>query len=150
MTAITSTANRRMTKRDYFTALKTFAEVGEFKFPISQRIGTSEDFETVYVDISPAEMAEFAKHELELLDRKNTVDKKPTKTQQENEVIKTTVLSAMESNRLYSISEMLKEFPVCKDMSNQKLSSLVRQMVLDKQVERVEDKRKAFFRKVSA
>ena len=149
MIATTSTTSRRMTKRDYFTALKTFAEVGEFKFPTSQRIGTSEDFETVYVDVSPAEMAEFAKHELELLDRKNTVDKKPTKTQQENEVIKTSVLSAMEVNRLYSISEMLKEFPVCKDMSNQKLSSLVRQMVLDKQVERVEDKRKAFFRKVS-
>ena len=92
---------------------------------------------------------EFITHEIELLDRKNTVDKKPTKTQQENEVIKSAVLSAMEANRLYSISEMLKEFPACKDMSNQKLSSLVRQMVLDKQVERIEDKRKAFFRKVS-
>ena len=125
--ANTNTTTRKPTKRDNFTALLKLSEVK-----------------------ADPKLVEFITHEIDLLDRKNTVDKKPTKTQQENEVIKTTVLSAMESNRLYSISEMLKEFPVCKGMSNQKLSSLVRQMVLDKQVERVEDKRKAFFRKVSA
>ena len=125
--ANTNTTTRKPTKRDNFTALLKLSEVK-----------------------ADPKLVEFITHEIDLLDRKNTVDKKPTKTQQENEVIKTTVLSAMESDRLYSISEMLKEFPVCKDMSNQKLSSLVRQMVLDKQVERVEDKRKAFFRKVSA
>lgn len=122
----TNTTTRKPTKRDNFNALLKLSEVK-----------------------ADPKLVEFITHEIDLLDRKNTVDKKPTKTQQENEVIKTSVLSAMESNRLYSISEMLKEFPVCKDMSNQKLSSLVRQMVLDKQVERVEDKRKAFFRKVS-
>ena len=125
--ANTNTTTRKPTKRDNFTALLKLSEVK-----------------------ADPKLVEFITHEIDLLDRKNTVDKKPTKTQQENEAIKTTVLSAMESDRLYSISEMLKEFPVCKDMSNQKLSSLVRQMVLDKQVERVEDKRKAFFRKVSA
>lgn len=124
--ANTNTTTRKPTKRDNFTALLKLSEVK-----------------------ADPKLVEFITHEIDLLDRKNTVDKKPTKTQQENEVIKTTVLSAMERDRLYSISEMLKEFPVCKDMSNQKLSSLVRQMVLDKQVERVEDKRKAFFRKVS-
>lgn len=124
--ANTNTTARKPTKRDNFTALLKLSEVK-----------------------ADPKLVEFITHEIDLLDRKNTVDKKPTKTQQENEVIKTTVLSAMERDRLYSISEMLKEFPVCKDMSNQKLSSLVRQMVLDKQVERVEDKRKAFFRKVS-
>lgn len=125
--ANTNTTTRKPTKRDNFTALLNLSEVK-----------------------ADPKLVEFITHEIDLLDRKNTVDKKPTKTQQENEVIKTTVLSAMESDRLYSISEMLKEFPVCKDMSNQKLSSLVRQMMLNKQVERVEDKRKAFFRKVSA
>lgn len=122
----TNTTTRKPTKRDHFNALLKLSEVK-----------------------ADPKLVEFITHEIDLLDRKNTVDKKPTKTQQENEGIKSSVLSAMEANRLYSISEMLKEFPVCKDMSNQKLSSLVRQMVLDKQVERVEDKRKAFFRKVS-
>ena len=123
----TTNTTRKPTKRDNFNALLKLSEVK-----------------------ADPKLVEFITHEIELLDRKNTVDKKPTKTQQENEVIKSSVLSAMESDRLYSISEMLKEFPVCAGMSNQKLSSLVRQLVIDKQVERVEDKRKAFFRKVSA
>lgn len=135
-----TTSSVRLTKRDYFTAILSKVDM-DATYDIPKGDAT--------VKVSGADVAGFLNHELELLDRKNTVDKKPTKTQQENEVIKTTVLSAMERDRLYSISEMLKEFPVCKDMSNQKLSSLVRQMVLDKQVERVEDKRKAFFRKVS-
>ena len=135
-----TTSSVRLTKRDYFTAILSKVDM-DATYDIPKGDAT--------VKVSGTDVAGFLNHELELLDRKNTVDKKPTKTQQENEVIKTTVLSAMERDRLYSISEMLKEFPVCKDMSNQKLSSLVRQMVLDKQVERVEDKRKAFFRKVS-
>ena len=125
-TMTNTNTTRKPTKRDNFNALLKLSEVK-----------------------ADPKLVEFITHEIELLDRKNTVDKKPTKTQQENEAIKSSVLSAMEANRLYSISEMLKEFPACKDMSNQKLSSLVRQMVLDKQVERIEDKRKAFFRKVS-
>lgn len=136
----TTTSNVRLTKRDFFNAALSSLDMNAV-FTIPKGDG--------FVEISGADMAGFYNHEIELLDRKNTVDKKPTKTQQENEVIKSAVLSAMEANRLYSISEMLKEFPACKDMSNQKLSSLVRQMVLDKQVERIEDKRKAFFRKVS-
>ena len=135
-----TTSSVRLTKRDYFTAILSKVDM-DATYDIPKGDAT--------VKVSGADVAGFLNHELELLDRKNTVDKKPTKTQQENEVIKSAVLSAMEANRLYSISEMLKEFPACKDMSNQKLSSLVRQMVLDKQVERVEDKRKAFFRKVS-
>lgn len=138
MTTTTSTV--RLTKRDFFNAILSKVDM-DATYDISKGDAT--------VKVSGADVAGFLNHELELLDRKNTVDKKPTKTQQENEVIKSSVLSAMEANRLYSISEMLKEFPACKDMSNQKLSSLVRQMVLDKQVERIEDKRKAFFRKVS-
>ena len=138
MTTTTSTV--RLTKRDFFNAILSKVDM-DATYDISKGDTT--------VKVSGADVAGFLNHELELLDRKNTVDKKPTKTQQENEVIKSAVLSAMEANRLYSISEMLKEFPACKDMSNQKLSSLVRQMVLDKQVERIEDKRKAFFRKVS-
>ena len=135
-----NTSSVRLTKRDFYTAaLNALTDDAVFTIPKGEGV----------VEISGGQMAEFYKHEVELLDRKNTVDKKPTKTQQANENIKATVLESMEDNRLYSISEMLKAFPVCADMSNQKLSSLVRQMVLDKQVERVEDKRKAFFRKVS-
>ena len=135
-----TTSSVRLTKRDFYTAaLNALTDDAVFTIPKGEST----------VEVSGKQMAEFYKHEIELLDRKNTVDKKPTKTQQANESIKTAVLESMEDNRLYSISEMLKAFPACKDMSNQKLSSLVRQMVADKQVERIEEKRKAFFRKVS-
>lgn len=137
----------RMTKRDYFTALKTFAEVGEFKFPTTKRIGTSEDFETVYLEVSPAEMAEFAKHELELLDRKNTADKKPTATQLANEGIKSDIKAFLDAHKgeKYTVSALMKSVPAIADASNQKVSSLVRQMVIDGLAERIEDKRKAYF-----
>ncbi len=134
-----NTTSVRLTKRDFYTvALSNLDENAVFTIPKGDKT----------VEVSGKQMAEFYKHEIELLDRKNTVDKKPTKTQKENEAIKTVILESMEPDRLYSISEMLKEFPACADMSNQKLSSLVRQMVTDKQVERLEEKRKAFFRKV--
>lgn len=134
-----NTTSVRLTKRDFYTvALSNLDENAVFTIPKGDKT----------VEVSGKQMAEFYKHEIELLDRKNTVDKKPTKTQKENEAIKAVILESMEPDRLYSISEMLKEFPACADMSNQKLSSLVRQMVTDKQVERLEEKRKAFFRKV--
>lgn len=134
-----NTSSVRLTKRDFYTAaLSNLNENAVFIIPKGENT----------VEVSGKQMAEFYKHEIELLDRKNTVDKKPTKTQKENESVKAVILESMEDNRLYSISEMLKAFPVCADMSNQKLSSLVRQMVTDKQVERIEEKRKAFFRKV--
>ena len=89
-TMTNTNTTRKPTKRDNFNALLKLSEVK-----------------------ADPKLVEFITHEIELLDRKNTVDKKPTKTQQENEVIKSSVLSAMEANRLYSISEMLKEFPAC-------------------------------------
>ena len=90
-TMTNTNTTRKPTKRDNFNALLKLSEVK-----------------------ADPKLVEFITHEIELLDRKNTVDKKPTKTQQENEVIKSAVLSAMEANRLYSISEMLKEFPASK------------------------------------
>ena len=99
------------------------------------------------MDISPAEMAEFAKHELELLDRKNTVDKKPTATQLANEGIKADIKAFLDAHKgeKYTVSALMKSVPAIADASNQKVSSLVRQMVLDGQADRIEDKRKAYF-----
>ena len=39
----------------------------------------------------------------------------------------------------------MKSVPAIADASNQKVSSLVRQMVIDGLAERIEDKRKAYF-----
>ena len=80
-------------------------------------------------------------------EKKNSSEKKPTANQVANDTLKEAILSEMEEGRLYTISEMMKELPSCADHSNQKLSAIVRQM-LGVSVERVEEKRKAYFRKI--
>lgn len=91
---------------------------------------------------------EFIEHELELLAKKNSSEKKPTATQLANETLKDGILECMgaEPNRLFTISEMLKAFPCCADLTLPKVSAMVRQLKEDGKVERVEEKRKAFFR----
>jgi DNA-binding HxlR family transcriptional regulator len=51
----------------------------------------------------------------------------------------------MEPDRLYMVSEMMKVLPSCAELSNQKLSALLRQMVTEGTIVRTEDKRKAYF-----
>ena len=117
---------KKMTKRDYFNSL---LEIGAVK----ENEG----------------LVKFINHELELLAKKNASGAgKMTATQVANEGIKAEILECLanEPNRLFTISEMQKVFPCCAEMSNQRVSALVRQLVADKKVERLEEKRKAVFR----
>ena len=113
----------KMTKRDYFTAIME-------KYPLT------------------AEEKAFVEHELELLAKKNSADKKPTAQQVANEGIKQAILDGMEDNRLYTITEIQKSIPACADLSNQRVSAIVRQMV-GVTIDRTEDKRKAYFSKIA-
>ena len=93
-------------------------------------------------------LSEFIAHEVELLAKKNSAEKKPTAQQEANATIKADILSVMETNpkQLFTVSELLKKVPNLPDtMTNQRMSALVRQMVDAGQVKRTEDKRKAFF-----
>ena len=110
---------KKMTKRDYFTAILS-------KYPLTD-----------------AEKA-FVEHELELLEKKNSAEKKPTAQQIANDGIKTAILAGMKPNRLYTITEIQKEIPECAELSNQRVSALIRQMV-GNEIVRTEDKRKAYF-----
>ena len=116
--------NKKMTKREMFEQIKA-------------NYNLTEDEKT------------FIDHELELLAKKNSADKKPTATQVANDGIKSAILEGMENGRLYTITDMIKEIPACADLTNQKVSALVRQMTPDL-IEKVEDKRKSYFRKVEA
>jgi hypothetical protein len=123
-----------MTKADRFTALAKFlSDNPDMKFP------------TPKGEITAKDMGEFVAHELELLSKKNSADKKPTAQQTANEAIKTAIVEGMEVNRLYTITELIKEIPECADMTNQRVSALVRQLVDAGLVKRTEDKRKAYF-----
>lgn len=91
-------------------------------------------------------LSEFITHEMELLAKKNTADKKPTAQQEANAVIKQNVLAVLADGKKRTVSELLKMVPDLPDtMTNQRMSALVRQMVDAGQVVRSEDKRKAFF-----
>ena len=89
-------------------------------------------------------LVEFIEHEMELLAKKNASEKKPTAQQTANEGIKSAIVEGMEKGKKYTITDLMKEIPACAELSNQKVSQLVRQMIPDKVV-RVEEKRKAYF-----
>ena len=119
---------KKLTKKDHFNALKSIPEVAQNEVLVA-----------------------FIDHEIELLNRKNstaTGEKKLTATQVANEELKTAILEGMTANRLYTITELMKEIPECAELTNQKISAIVRQMVKEKTVNRIEDKRKALFEKV--
>ena len=91
----------------------------------------------------------FVEHELELLAKKNSAEKKPTAQQTANAEIANAIIEAMEDGVLYSITDLIKTVPACAELTNQRVSAIVRQMI-GTSVERVEEKRKAYFRKVEA
>lgn len=88
----------------------------------------------------------FINHELELLAKKNSAEKKPTAVQIANDGIKTDILDGMVEGTLYTITDLIKTIPALADLTNQRVSALVRQLIADGKVERIEEKRKAYFR----
>jgi hypothetical protein len=95
-----------------------------------------------------ADEVKFIDHELELLSKKNSAEKKPTAQQMANAGIATAIVEGMEPNRLYTVTEIIKSIPECADLTNQRVSALLRQLVDGGKVKRTEDKRKAYFQVV--
>ena len=117
---------KKMTKKDYFTTLRSIPAV----------------------QADPA-LVEFIDHELELLAKKNSAEKKPTAQQVENKGVAEAIVAHLRNdpNRLFTITELIKECPACADMTNQRVSAIVRGLI-GTSVERVEEKRKAYFRAI--
>lgn len=92
-------------------------------------------------------LTEFIAHELELLAKKNSAEKKPTAAQVANEGIKDIILEVLDNGgKKMTISEMQKANEELGELSNQRISALIRQLVTDGKVERIEEKRKAYFK----
>ena len=118
--------NKKITKREKFEMLKAMAEV----------------------QANPMLM-EFIDHELELLAKKNASEKKPTAQQVANEGLKEVILNVLaENGGLMTITDIQKSCEELAELSNQKVSALVRQMKEDGKVIKVEDKRKSYFQAV--
>jgi predicted transcriptional regulator len=118
-------ANQKLTKAQKYAMLKELAEV----------------------KANPT-LVEFIDHELELLAKKNSAEKKPTAQQTENEGIKSAIYEGMEADKKYTITDLIKSIPACSDLTNQRVSNLVRQLISEGKVVRSEEKRKAYFSKV--
>lgn len=109
---------KKMTKRDYFNRILSYAH---------------------------EEDKAFIEHELELLAKKNSGERKPTATQKDNEATKAVIISVLSDGTPRTIGEICKADKALNDFSSQKISALVRQLVLDEVVVRTVDKRKAYF-----
>ena len=120
---------KKLTKRDHFNALLRIPEVS-----------------------ANSQLVDFINHELELLNKKNSTEKKPSEKQVANASIAEAIVSQMKPDRLYTITELIKEIPECADLTNQRVSAILRPMWFNTDspsVERIEDKRKTYFRVIS-
>ena len=125
---------KKLTKKDYFNAL--LAHVQETSFSTAT--------------IPSADFQKFIQNELNLLSKKNTSEKKPTAQQTANLAVKEAILAFMAPSTLYTVTDIQKNCSACADVSNQRVSALLRQLIEDGLIVRSEDKRKAYFSKVCA
>lgn len=89
------------------------------------------------------DMVAFIDHELELLSKK-AGSKKPTKTQEENVKLKSIILEVL-TDVGATVSEIQTKSDVLGELSNQKVSALLKQMCDDGQVVKTVEKKKSYF-----
>ena len=90
---------------------------------------------------------EFILHEIELLEKKKSGDRKPTKTQIENMGLKEVILEVLtDAENPMTISELIKADERLGECSTQKISPLISALVKEFKVVRIEEKRKAYFK----
>lgn len=114
-----------------------------------KKITKREMYEKILAHTTDEAEKKFIEHELELLAKKNSADRKPTAQQEENSKIKEAILNYMEVGTKYTITDIIKGCAECADLTNQRVSALVRQMYNDTLVDRVEEKRKTYFIKIA-
>ena len=114
--------NKKMTKKDYFKELLQIEAVASNK-----------------------DLVDFINHEVELLEKKSSKSTL-SKTQVENNNIKDIIMNVLqESAKPMTITEIQSVNEDLKELSNQKISALLKQLVDTDLVERVVDKKKTYF-----
>ena len=96
-----------------------------------------------------AEVVAFCDHELELLERKNSAERKPTVNQLDNKKIKKVVLEKIGTNS-YTITEIIKNVLVnteWADLTCSRMTAIATQMAEDGDLIREVVKRKAYYKK---
>lgn len=101
-----TTPKKKLTKKDYFAILKS-------AYPT-----TAENYDEVIA---------FIDKEVALLEKKNGAERKPTKTQIENESYKKLILEHMTSKKV-TVTDIQKNIEELNDFSNQKVARLVKDL----------------------
>ena len=119
--------NKKMTKKETINLL------------IDVLMGNKEVEDTqIFVD--------FLIHERELLEKKSS-NSGQTKTQKENETIKEKIVETLRDLGKYvTITEIQNANAELGTYSNQKISALLKQLVDNKEIEKIIDKKKAYFK----
>jgi hypothetical protein len=116
---------KKMTHKDYFTALLEMPEVQNY----------------------PG-MTEFIEGRITALEKKASAPKKESEADKVKSGIKADVLAFLSANegKKFTVTQMMKQVPnLPADISNQRLTSLVTQMVRENEVDRVVEKRVSYF-----
>ena len=121
------TKTKKMTKREMYTKILSFAEIQ-----------------------ADPELAKGIQHEIELLDRKNSSDRKLSKNAAENVSLKAEILKIMskEPDRLFTATEIWKQMENWDDLSNQRISALLKQLKEEGKIKKIEEKKKSLFQYV--
>jgi len=112
----------KMTQKDYYNEIITLAQAN-----------------------GREDIVEFCKGRIEVLSKKSG-NRKPTKTQAENESLKELVRNALVAlGKPATVTEVQKSDEVLSELSNQKVSALLRQMIEVGEVVKETDKKKSYF-----
>lgn len=117
---------KKLTKRDHFNALLNIPAVAENEG-----------------------LVDFINHEIDLLNRKNSTEKKPTATQVANEGIKKTIMDVLcGADEPMTVTDIMKSNEGLSELTNQKISALLRGLIDEGKVVKSVDKRKSYFKAV--
>lgn len=115
-----------MTKKEMFTALLTLVANSAVE--------------------NKEELTEGLNHEIELLDKKSSTPRKPTATQLENVSLKAEILAHLTAaDSLKSIKELQEEIPSLSELSNQRITHLLTDLVKEEKIVKEYNKKTPFY-----
>lgn len=114
-------ANKKTTKREYYELIKS-------------KLADN------------TEIVAFCDHEIELLDNRNSAERKPTATQKANADYKTAIVAYLANIAIpKTVTDLIKEVDGFADFSNQKVSALCNALAKDGKIQRAVVGRKTYF-----
>ena len=113
-----------------------------------KKITKKEMFAQIMSHLTDESEINFIKHEIELLENKASQTRKPTQNQIENTVFKSEIIEFLNKGGKFSITDLQNAIDSLKELSNQRVSAILKQLVDSGEVVKTFEKRKAFFSRV--